>query len=137
MSVKIEPFRTDDLLYLETQERHAHLIPIFYKRLGLFGMQQLVSEFSWTAWSGYGQAVACCGILPDGGTWAFLSRDCRRVMIPVTRAVRQVLQVFAGVHGAPYADIDSTYLEAVRWAKLLGFRPDTDERWIYAQGSAS
>lgn len=87
----------------------------------------LETPYSWTAWVD-GKPVACCGICQDWA-WAFLHWDLRRHMLPITRKVREVLNSYPG---AVLADIDESFPEGVRWAKLLGFRrsqkPGT---WIY------
>lgn len=33
--------------------------------------------------------------------------------------------------GPTYAEVDKTHPEALRWVKLLGFRPDGGERWVF------
>lgn len=130
MSVRIEPFGFSDLWLMDIQGRHALWRPVFARRA--FAVQRLMEgPWSYTAWSAYGIPVACCGVLPDGGAWAFLSADMKRHMVPVGRAVRRVLGDHVALSGPVYADIDTTYPAAIRWVKLLGFRPEAENRWIF------
>ncbi len=131
MSVRMEPFEVHDLRDMEVQERHARLVPQLFAQAGLLGLQNLLRRpWSWTAWAENGRPVAACGILHDGGAWAFLAPDCRRYMLEITRGAQKVLTNYAQVVGPVYADIDPAYENAVRWARAIGFRPD-GERWTF------
>lgn len=130
MSVKIEPFGFSDLWLMDVQDRHAPIIPLLARRV--FSVQRLAEgPWSYTAWNACGVPVACCGIMPGGGAWAFLGADMRRYMTPVTRHVLRVLKDHVALEGPVYADIDMSYPAAIRWAKLLGFRPGAESRWVF------
>lgn len=127
MRVNFEPFAFPDLLDLEIQPRHARIRKILLANM--IPLKSLMEgPYSWTAWSAHGRPLACCGILADGRTWALLSPRLGQAMKPVSQAVRAVLEAHPGT---PWADIDPSYLEAVRWARMLGFRPTGAGPWIY------
>lgn len=129
-TAKILPFGMSDLLNMEVQGRHAWLVPHVWRNL-LVVERQMVSPWSWTMWSVYGSPLGACGILPDGGTWAFLGSGLRPHMLMATRRTRQELENHVQVMGPVYAEVDKTHPEALRWVRLLGFRHDKGERWVF------
>lgn len=131
MSGKFEPFEIADLEDIHVQGRHAALTPRILARPLVF-YPLMVGPWSWTYWTATGRPVACAGILPNGYAWAFLGADMRRDMIPFLRATQQVLEAHRGSTGPVRSEIDSSHPEAVRWARLLGFRHEAGETWIFA-----
>ncbi len=121
MSVEIAPFELSDIAKIEVQPQHASIKPMLCRYL--LSLSELVGPWSYTAWNQYGLPVASCGILQNGNAWALLSPILRRDMLAVTRYVRGVLEDHTHAIGPVLADIDEKHSEAVRWAKLLGFRP--------------
>ncbi len=97
------------------------------------------NEYSWTAikWhEGRHIPLACCGIgMENAETWGFLAKDLHGHHLEITRTVKFMLDAYVQNEGRHVvALIDRTYEPAVRWAKLLKFRPVDDDNWIY-QGS--
>jgi hypothetical protein len=130
--IEISPFDLHDLEQMEVQQKHKELVPVLFNSY-LSARRMLEGPWAWTAWTEHGRPVASCGILNNGGAWAFLSEDLRRDMVAVTRAVRRVLELHAAVKGPVFADIDGSFAEGVRWAKFLGFQPGAEDpsRWWY------
>jgi hypothetical protein len=118
--VTFEPFAVFDLYTMVVQDRHADLVYDIKERETDY-RARLEGPYSWTAWSVYGMPIASCGILEDGGTWAFLAKNLRREMVAISRYVRWVLDKACAANLVPYAEIDESYAEAVRWVELLGF----------------
>lgn len=119
----IVPFEVSHLLDITVQPEHAVLMPLLWG-LGLTALRRsMVGPWSWTAMQ-EDVPVAACGIVESGHAWAFLSVDMRRNLIPVTRAVRRVLDTHRHAVGPVLAHIDEANKNAVRWAKFLGFKPD-------------
>lgn len=121
MTVQFEPFDLYHLCVMQVQDRHAWLVNQVYDRWTEIE-PRLVGPYSWTAWSAYGLPVACCGIMECGGTWAFLAKNLKRDMVAVSKYVRGVLDQFLAEKTTPYAEIDESHAEAVRWVRLLGFQ---------------
>lgn len=124
-----KPFRYEDLQALRVQNQHklAHETAISLGRR----MQVVENAYAWTAWHERGYPLACCGIY-WGDTWAFLSGDLKEHMIPITRMVRRVLDMYVAEGGSVYAEVDKSFKPAIRWVKLLGFEPRDDDLWIYS-----
>ncbi len=120
MSVEIAPFELADLVKMDIQPKHASIKPLFCRYILSLG--ELVGPWSYTAWNQYGLPVASIGVLLNGYVWAFLSPALRRDMLAVTRYAMGVMDDHALAVGPILADIDAEHPEAVRWAKLLGFR---------------
>lgn len=129
-TAKILSFGIADLLDMDVQERHAWMVPRVWRNL-LIVHPVMVGKWSWTMWSEYGIPVGSCGITPDGGAWAFLTPLIRPHMVSATRKTRDALRSHLKEVGPVYADIDKTHPEALRWVKLLGFRHDDGERWVF------
>jgi predicted lipase len=72
-----------------------------------------------------GKVLACCGH-SDGELWAFLGKDLKRSMLALTRYGLERIKEFGPVR----AWIDVTNRNAIRWAKLAGFRPIEFGYWI-------
>lgn len=129
--IRVEPFAFSDLLMFEVQRAHAVLTPMLLAR-PLSAQRAMEGPWSYTAWSAFGVPVAACGMLLSGYAWALLAPDLRHYMLPVSRAVRRVMADYRAQEGPVFAEIDSGYPEAVRWAKLLGFQPEGAGRtWVY------
>ena len=124
----MRPFRLSDLLHLEVQERHVAIWPVLW-RMG-FHLRCMLGPWSWTAELD-GRPIAACGILEDGYAWALLGEGLSGNMIPVTRTVRNALVSHARVIGPVYAHVDDTHPEAVRWARVLGFKPFEGITWRF------
>ena len=129
-TAKILPFGVSDLLTMDVQDRHTWMIPHAFRNL-LAVEHVMVSLWSWTMWSGYGIPLGAAGILQDGGTWAFLTPGLRPYMLRATREARRGLESYVRNVGPTYAEVDKTHPEALRWVKLLGFRPEGGERWVF------
>ena len=129
-TAKILPFGVSDLLGMEVQKHHAWMIPYVWRN-SLVVARQMVSPWSWTMWSEYGYPLGACGILPDGGTWAFLGSRLRPHMLMATRRTRRELENHVWDVGPAYAEVDKSHPEALRWVRLLGFRHDAGERWVF------
>lgn len=134
MSLRFDPFIWHDLSRLEVQAQHRDI----YRKAIVLGhaLEHLEGPFSWTAWDeDWQEPIASCGI-QDGEAWAFLGCDLRRHMVPINRQVRKVLDAHVQTTGSPVrAKIDMNYVPAVRWARILGFRPHPDNEhniWIYS-----
>lgn len=106
------------------------MVPYVWRNL-LVVERQMVGPWSWTMWSGYGLPLGACGILPDGGAWAFLGPGLRPHMLAATRRARRELEDYASVARPAYAEVDKSHPEALRWVRLLGFRHDAGERWVH------
>lgn len=133
MRIDVRHFDPADLDAIEIQPRHAAgIVKLVAEHPEL---KYLMRNWGYTAWTPYGVPAAICGVLPNGTAWAILAADVRRVMVPLTRAVRAVLTTHAKTQGPVWADIDSTYPEAVRWARALGFREQSAGRWVFGCGS--
>lgn len=91
----------------------------------------MVGPWSWTMWSEYGIPLGAAGILENGGAWAFLGSGLRPHMLRATREARRGLENYVWEVGEVYAEVDKTHPEALRWVKLLGFRPSGGERWVF------
>ena len=117
------PFQVGHLLDMTVQPEHAAIMPLFWG-LGLTALyNSMVGPWSWTALRDE-VPIASCGVVESGYAWAFLAEDVQRSLIPVTRAVRRVLDTHRQAVGPVLAHIDEADKNAVRWAKFLGFRPD-------------
>ncbi len=129
-TAKILPFGVSDMRVIDVQDRYVSLIPHVWKNL-LMVEEALVAPWSWTMWSVHGRALGACGILPDGGTWAFLSPHIRPHLLAATRRTHLELQCHSCEVGPAYAEVDKTHPEALRWVKLLGFRHEAGGRWVF------
>ena len=129
MSVNMRPFRMSDLLHLEVQERHMAIWPLLWRQ-GL-SLRCMLGPWSWTAELD-GRPIAACGILDNAYAWSLLGAGLGWHMIPVIRTTRNALVSYAIVRGPVYAHIDATHPEAVRWARLLGFKPLTGITWRFS-----
>ena len=129
-TVKIVPFGVSDMRVMDVQERYVSIIPHVWRNL-LMVEQSMVGPWSWTMWSVHGRALCACGILSDGGAWAFLSPHIRPHLLAATRRTHLELQGHLLEKGPVYAEVDRTHLQALRWVKLLGFRHDAGERWVF------
>lgn len=127
MSGRFEPFAISDLEVIDVQPSHRAVAAKVLERPLIF-QKLMVGPYSWTYWTAFGQAVACAGILPGGKAWAFLGSDMRRHMAVFVGGTRQALMAHPG---PVYADIDSNSPQAVRWARILGFRPDGGQVWKF------
>lgn len=127
--IRAEPFGLSDLCQLEVQGVHKPVLPAVWS-MGLH-LDVLLGPWSWTAWDAYGRPVACIGILPNGYVWAFLAPDLKRNMVAITRGCRDIMDAHVAAKGPVYASIDDGYPEAVRWAKLLGFKRAWRNKWRY------
>lgn len=127
----IAPFQYDDLKHLAVQDRHAEtLAKVLEQDKALVGALTQ-NQWSSTAWqSPLGMPLACYGILPGGEGWAFLAKDLRRDMIAITRHARGDLDRYAREIGPTWIRVDPKFPEGQRWAKLLGYRPSVDDKWI-------
>lgn len=122
MAGRFEPFELSDLEAIRVQPRHAGLVPIILAHPLVF-QHAMVGPWSYTYWLACGRPVACAGITTSGEGWAFLGEDMRRVMVPCSRATRQVHEVYARSVGPVKWHVDRRHPEAVRWAELIGLRP--------------
>lgn len=129
-TAKILPFGVSDLLTMDVQDHHAWMIPHAFRNL-LAVEHTMVGQWSWTIWSEYGIPLGAAGILRDGGAWAFLGSGLRPYMLRATRVARRGLEDYVQNVGPTYAEVDKTHPEALRWVRLLGFRPDGGERWVF------
>ena len=129
-TAKILPFGVSDLLTMDVQERHAWMLPHALRNL-LAAEHAMVGPWSWTMWSEYGIPLGAAGILRDGGLWAFLGPGLRPYMLRATREARRGLESYVRNVGPTYAEVDKTHPEALRWVKLLGFRQEGGERWVF------
>lgn len=127
MTGRFEPFAVSDLEDMVVQPRHAFLVQPILAR-PLYFQSVMVGPYSWTYWTAFGQPVACAGILRNGHAWAFLGADMRRHMVPFLRATRLALEAHPG---PVLCEIDMDRPEAVRWAGILGFRPDAGKVWKF------
>lgn len=128
--IRVEPFRMADLDLLPVQERHNGTLATVLALPRDVTISLLETRWSWTAWSPSGIALACCGVLPNGEAWAFLACDLRRYMVPVSRAVRKVMQDHARAVGPVTATTLPDFPQAERWVRLLGFRQE-GPRWVF------
>lgn len=135
MNAQIEPFEVRDLLNLDPEDRYVELMPRTWA-LGT-NLGEIQNQWAWTMWSPYGQPVGCLGIMANGYAWALLSRDMKKYMVRLTRATRDILDAHVQAKGPVYATIDDTYAEAIRWAKLLGFRRIWASKWRYDGSTTS
>lgn len=124
------PFELADLEDIQVQQRHSGLVPLILARPFAF-IRATEGPWSWTYWTETGRPVACAGILKNGSAWAFLGTDMRREMVPFLRATRQVLEAYSAAVGPVRSDIDTASPEAVRWARLLGFRQIDGSNWEF------
>ena len=129
MSLQFLPFEVSDLDAMDVQARHRPILEMAQWAAGQI-KKTVEGPYSWTAWTPYGQAVAACGILEDGHAWAFLGTGSPKHYVAITRKVRQVLECHVAIIGPVYAAIDPNHPEAVRWARLLGFRPE-GTKWVF------
>ncbi len=131
MAGKFELFEFGDLDNIRAQARHAGVLrtvrahPLAFKHL-------METPWSWTYWRACGRPVACAGILYTGDAWAFLGEDMKDDMVPFLRATRNVLEAYSGAVGPVKSQIDTGHPEAVRWARLLGFRQAAGENWKFS-----
>jgi hypothetical protein len=93
-----------------------------------------------------GVPVACFGVVTvwegRGYCWALLDRDAGVCMLPLTRAIRSLIEAasFRRIEMA----VDAGFDAGCRWAELLGFKrendrparlffPDGRDAWLYAR----
>lgn len=132
MKVEFTHFAFTDLLHLDVQPAHSALPNLILGRmLALKGLME--GPYSWSGWTPYGRLIVCAGILPNGLTWALLSKGIQKEFITITRKAQAVFETFPG---EVLATIDETSKEAVRWVTLLGFEPaeSQPEIWVLREG---
>lgn len=127
--VKFLPFKANDLRSLEVQARHEPVRNFVSKRpLLLADIEDSLWSFTMHA---DGKPRACVGATEEGAIWAFLAKDLRRWMLPLTRYGRSMIDAHVAVVGPLWAELDPEYPEAVKWARLAGFRQIDRSLWTY------
>lgn len=132
MSVSFRPFEAEDLWRIDVQERHRWVLEAVQRRPLITGAME--NTWSWTALEG-STVLSCVGAV-DSEIWAFLARDLRRHMVPITRYGRMMMDAHVAVVGPLWAHIDPAYHNAVRWAELGRMRRVDGWLWVYDARSA-
>ena len=99
-------------------------------------MQAALSQYnSWTHLDGEGRVVACGGTIQQWPgrhlAWLYLTQQSARSMLPLTRAVRRVLDQ---VPGRVEATVLRGFEPGHRFARMLGFRVENDPGVLKAYG---
>jgi hypothetical protein len=128
MSVSFRPFKVADLDLIDIQDRHKPIIA-WAKRFPL-ELASAENAWSFTATDAAGRVVCCAGVT-QGRVWVCLAKDMKPFMIPVTKFCLAYIRLYVQANGPARADVDPTYPEAVRWAKLCGFRQVDEEVWVF------
>lgn len=129
MTLRAEPFEVSDLLLLEPEDRG---LEIMGKVWGLgTSLGELQNEWAWTGWNAYGKPVVVLGIMESGFAWGIMSRDMRRHMVQVLRGTKAMLEAHVAERGPVSAYIDPAYAAAVRWARMLKFKPGPSNIWRF------
>ena len=128
---KFAPFKMDDLECLHVQPRHQDTLSSILELRNDVLEHYMVNIWATTVWTDADTALACYGILPGGAGWAFLDKDLRRFLVPITRHARFVLQRYTMEVGPTYIDVDPEFEEGTRWAKALGYtQTHYQNRWV-------
>jgi len=136
MSVNVAPFCIEDILDLEVQPKHYDDWLRIVRNLGVF-KPFMENEYSHVVFDdATGEVLSCSGILtePYCMGWAYLRYDLKKYMTSITRVARKLeLVPFVRDNGPVFAQIDSQYPQAIRWARILGFRPHdtTQDFWVF------
>lgn len=111
------------------QDAHKELLDRI-KTSGLLLSCILLHDWAFTARLN-GKVVMCGGSTGDE-IWAWLGKDMRKAMVPVTRYGMERIRRQVEQTGRPaLAWIDNNIPNAVRWVRLTGFRPINDGYWTY------
>jgi hypothetical protein len=120
MTVTLRPFKPKDLLDFDPQPRQVD------------DYAQAIDSRHWqycdalTAFAG-GRAVVVAGMAPIWSgraiAWALVSRHAGPHMRALTRAAIGVFEACEYARVELYVDVE--WAEAQRWARLLGFQPET------------
>ena len=127
--VSFRPFTARDLDSIEMQDRHE----LVAKAVRIRPFTLLDAEdslWSFTLWVD-GKAKACVGANDMGQLWAFLARDLRKWMLPLTRYGKSMIDAHRAIVGPVWADIDPDHAEGVKWVRLAGFRQIEPSLWVY------
>lgn len=124
MNVSFRDFLLSDLMALDIQDVHRDAKE---RALGsvyvLCGMAACKEAFTMLV---DGKVQAICGH-SNGELWAFLGKDLKKSMLALTRYGMARIKAFGPVR----AYIDESSKNAIRWAKLAGFRPIEFGYWAY------
>lgn len=96
----------------------------------LYGNEELCG----TIFNDDGLPVMCAGIYRYDGfglAWTLFNRDMKKEMVFCVRTVRRYIAKFKSLTDFPiYATVDASIPDAIRWNKLVGFRPcDEGDLW--------
>lgn len=128
--VEFRAFRARDLDSIEVQDRHEAVLKAV--RLRPFSLLDAeLSPWSFTMWA-EGKPKACVGAGDEGQLWAFLAKDLRKYMLPLTRYGMSMIDAYKDITGNPvWAGIDPDHEEGVRWITLAKFRKIDTSLWCY------
>lgn len=124
MNVKFRDFLLSDLLALDIQDVHKDAKA---RTLGsVYAMNNMANCKEAFTMLVDGKVQAVCGHT-HGELWAFLGKDLKKSMLALTRYGLAKIKAFGPVR----AWIDERHGNAIRWAKLAGFRPIGYGYWVY------
>jgi hypothetical protein len=127
--VSFQPFKAADLYGFEVQARHKAVLDWVQAR-PFIALDAEDSLWSFTMRVD-GKAKACVGATDEGAIWAFLGPDLRKYMLPLTRYGRSMIDAHVSLVGPVWANIDPVHRNAVKWARLAGFRQIDPSLWAY------
>lgn len=138
MSVELRRMQAEDLYLIQPRPEYRD------------GVRNIIDHdphvfegpYSHTLWHAAGLPLACAGIMSNSESWAILSPQLKGYGILFSSYVVEYgLKPWVRDTGkAVTAHVDNDFTEAVKWVKLLGFRPvrewSNQTLWVYDENAA-
>lgn len=126
MSVRFRAFEPADLWKIDIQDRHGWAIDLL--RTKPLATEAMEGPWSFTMERG-GRVLACIGAY-EGEVWGLLAKGLGRDMLALTRYGKAMMAAHLAVEGPLSALIDPDHEDAVRWARIGGFRHVDGWLWV-------
>lgn len=121
--IEIVPLQAEHLAHIDIQEKQRY----FKEECTSAEYREAIAKQGGWVLIADGRIIAIAGIVPtDKGVgigWAVLSTHFKKYALRVTRAIRKYLDKVVNKEKTYHrveVHVDTTFKEAVRWAKLLG-----------------
>jgi len=133
MSVELYPMQADDLFWIDLRDEYRDKVTEILEA----NPHVFEGPYSHTLWHSSGVPLSAAGIMHNGESWALMSRDMKGYGLKFSAYVRSHgLEPWVRDTGTPViAHVDNDFPEAIRWVRLLGFRPEYDfgdkTKWVF------
>lgn len=88
---------------------------------------------TWVLRDDAGEAIACGGIMSDGGAWFIAAPAASSRLVALVRAVRRILA--GNVPAVVLVEVKTP--AGARLARLVGFNPSSGTTWVYSCAPSS